>query len=175
MNIADKIIKFLENKGVKHIFIVTGGHAMYLNDSVFRSKIKPIFCHHEQAAGMAAEADGRVAGLGVVMVTAGPGVVNVINGVVGAWVDSTPMIVLSGANYANEVEYLKKNNMRQVGLQGVNTEAIVKSIVKDFHTLQPEDCVGGVDDILQTMYDIATTDRKGPVWLGVPLNIQNLS
>ena len=175
MNVSEKIIAFLEKRGVKHCFTVNGGHSMFLGDALFRSKIKPIFCHNEQAAGMAAEAYGRLSGLGVVMVTAGPGVINCLNGVVGAWVDSTPMIVLSGANYANEVEYLKKNNMRQVGLQGVNTEAIVKSIVKDFHTLQPEDCVGGVDDILQTMYDIATTDRKGPVWLEVPLNIQNLS
>src|SRR3990167_10211399 len=108
MNVSDKIIKFLEKKGVKHIFTINGGHSMFLGDSLFRSKIKPIFCHHEQACGMAAEAYSQIAGVGVVMVTAGPGVVNVLNGIVGAFVDSRPVIVISGANYSAEVSYLKK-------------------------------------------------------------------
>src|SRR3990167_6553489 len=112
MNVSEKIIKFLEKKGIKHCMLITGGHVMHLNDALFRSKIKPVFHHHEQAAGMAAEAYGRLAGLGVVMVTAGPGVVNVLNGVVGSWCDSSPLIILSGANYENEVDYLKKHNMR---------------------------------------------------------------
>src|SRR3990167_1393365 len=108
MNISEKIIKFLEKKDVKHCMLITGGHVMYLNDALFRSKIKPIFYHHEQAAAMAAEAYGRIANVGVLMVTAGPGVLNSLNGVCGAWVDSSPMIVISGANYGVEVSYLKK-------------------------------------------------------------------
>ena len=87
--------------------LITGGHVMHLNDALFRSKIKPVFFHHEQAAGMAAEAYSRITGLGVVMVTAGPGVVNVLNGIVGAFCDSSPVIVISGANYSAEVTYLK--------------------------------------------------------------------
>ena len=98
MNKAEQVIQFLENKGVKHIFMVAGGQIMFLTDAIYKSKIKPICCHHEQAAGMAAEAYGRVSGLGVVLVTAGPGAINVINGVVGAYVDSSPLLVISGAS-----------------------------------------------------------------------------
>src|SRR3990167_7582507 len=136
MNVSEKIIAFLEKRGVKHCFTVNGGHSMFLGDALFRSKIKPIFCHHEQAAAMAAEAYGRIAGLGVVMVTAGPGVVNALNGVVGAWADSSPVIVISGANYSAEVTYLKKHNMRQIGLQGINTQALVTPIVKKYYQVK---------------------------------------
>jgi len=162
-------MKFLEDKGVKHIFTVPGGHAMFLNDALFSSKIKPIFCHHEQAAGMAAEAYGRIAGLGVCMVTAGPGVINVLNGVVGAWCDSSPMIIISGTNYSNEVAYLKKNKMRQVGLQGVNTEAIVTPITKYFVTLTGKD----LKNVLSKALKEATTGRKGPCWIECPLDVQS--
>src|SRR3990167_10506570 len=98
MTVADFIVKFLTDRGVDTIFMVTGGQAMFLNDAVYRNpKIKPIFNHHEQACGMAAEAYGRASGkLGVAMVTAGPGAINVLNGVVGAFVDSAPMMVVSG-------------------------------------------------------------------------------
>src|SRR3990167_4566327 len=166
MNVSEKIIKFLEKKGVKHCMLITGGHVMYLNDALFRSKIKPVFFHHEQAAAMAAEAYGRIAGLGVVMVTAGPGVLNSLNGVVGAWVDSTPLLVLSGANYSAEVSYLKKHNMRQIGLQDINTEAIVTPIVKKYYQVKD-------GSEIKEAYEIATTDRKGPVWLEIPLDTQS--
>ena len=166
MNVSEKIIKFLEKKGVKHIMTITGGHSMYLNDALFRSKIKPIFCHHEQAAAMAAEGYSRIAGLGVVMVTAGPGVVNALNGVIGAFVDSSPLLVISGANYSAEVTYLKKHHMRQVGLQGVNTEAIVTPIVKKYYQVKD-------GSEIKEAYEIATTDRKGPCWLEIPLDVQS--
>src|SRR3972149_5113051 len=123
MNVSEKIIKFLEKKGVKFAMVITGGHVMYLNDALFRSKIKPIFFHHEQAAAMAAEAYSRIAGVGVVMITAGPGVLNSLNGVAGAFVDSSPLIVISGANYSSEVSYLKKHKMRQIGLRLVTNQA----------------------------------------------------
>ena len=156
MTVSDKIMKFLEKKGVRDVFTITGGHSMYLCDALFRSKIKPIFCHHEQAAAMAAESYGRIAGLGVV---------NSLNGVVGAYVDSSPLIVLSGANYSSEVTYLKKHNMRQIGLQGVNTEAIVTPIVKKYYQVKD-------GSEIKEAYEIATTDRKGPTWLEIPLDVQ---
>ena len=166
MTVSEKIVKFLEKKGVRHVFLITGGHVMHLNDALFRSKIKPIFFHHEQAAAMAAEGYSRVSGMGVVMVTAGPGVVNCLNGVVGAFVDSTPLVVISGANYSAEVTYLKKHNMRQIGLQGVNTEAIVTPIVKKYYQVKD-------GSEIKEAYELATTDRKGSVWLEVPLDIQS--
>ena len=166
MNVSEKIIKFLEKKGVKHCMLITGGHVMYLNDALFRSKIKPVFFHHEQAAGMAAEAYGRIMGLGVVMITAGPGVLNVLNGVVGGFVDSSPMLVISGANYSAEVTYLKKYNMRQIGLQGINTEAIVTPIVKKYYQVKD-------GSEIKEAYELATSDRKGPCWLEVSLDVQS--
>lgn len=168
MNVSARIIKFLEDKGVKHIFMITGGQTMYLNDAVFRSKIKPIFCHHEQACAMAAEAYGRITGLGVCMVTAGPGAINALNGVVGAYVDSSPMLVLSGAAQTEIVNYMKKTKIRQHGLQGVNIEPMAKSFTKYFKTMET------MAD-LKEAYKIAVTDRKGPVWLEIPLNVQNQS
>src|SRR3990167_3245048 len=115
MTVADYIVKFLSEKGVRTIFMVTGGQAMFLNDAVYRNrKIKAVFCHHEQAVGMAAEAYGRINGkLGVALVTAGPASVNVMNGVVGAWVDSSPMLVLSGQSPLTFVQYQQKHKIRQ--------------------------------------------------------------
>ena len=166
MNVSEKIVKFLEKKGVRHIFCVVGGHVMFLNNAVFESKIKPIFCHHEQAAAMAAEAYGRIADIGVVMVTAGPGCINALNGVLGAFADSSPLLILSGANNSAEIAYMKKHNMRQVGLQGVNTEAIVTPIVKKYYQVK-------TGDEVKEAYDLATTDRKGPVWMEVALDRQS--
>ena len=166
MNVSEKIISYLEKRGVRHITLVTGGHVMYLNDALFRSKIKPIFCHHEQAAAMAAEAYGRIVEIGVCMVTAGPGCVNSLNGVLGAFADSTPLLVISGANNSPEIAYMKKHNMRQVGLQGFNIEAVATPIVKKFYRVKD-------GSEIKEAYELATTDRKGPCWLEIPLNIQS--
>jgi len=86
--------------------------------------------------------------------------------VAGAFVDSSPLIVISGANYSSEVSYLKKHNMRQIGLQGINTEAIVTPIVKKYYQVKD-------GSEIKEAYEIATTDRKGPVWMECPLNIQS--
>ncbi len=169
MNKAEQIIKFLEHKGVKHVFMVTGGQIMFLTDVIYSSSIKYICCHHEQAAGMAAEAYGRISGLGVVLVTAGPGAINVINGVVGAYVDSSPLIVISGASSSTNVSYMSKNKIRQYGLQGIYIEPLVKSIVKYFKTVTKNT---DMNALMEKCYTLATTGRKGPVWIEIPLDIQ---
>lgn len=173
MTVAEYIIKFLSEKGVNTIFMITGGQAMFLNDAVYcNKKIKPVFCHHEQAAGMAAEAFGRVSNkLGVAMVTAGPGVINVLNGVVGAFADSAPLLVISGQSPVFNSEYMKKTKIRQIGLQGINTEPVVKSVTKFFKTI---DDPAQVEYILEQAYFLATTPRTGPVWIEVPLDIQRM-
>lgn len=173
MRVADYIIHYLEAKGVDTVFMITGGQAMFLNDAVAQSrKIKPVFHHHEQAAGMAAEAYGRISGkLGVAMVTAGPAAVNVLNGVVGAWVDSSPMLVLSGQSSSTNVAYMQKTNIRIYGLQGINIKPMAESVTKYFVT---------VDDPMKIQYYLdkayfeATTGRKGPVWLEVPLDVSRM-
>ena len=95
MKLSDYVLRFVANLGVKHVFVVTGGGAMHLNDSIGKSeRIRYICTQHEQAAAMAAEAYARVAGsTGVVNVTTGPGGINALNGVFGAWTDSVRIAV----------------------------------------------------------------------------------
>ncbi len=173
MNVADFIIKYLAEKGVDTVFMITGGQAMFLNDAVFRNKkIAPIFTHHEQAAGMAAEAFGRISGkIGVAMVTAGPGAINVLNGVVGAWADSAPMLVLSGHSSLANVDYMEKSKIRQIGLQGINVKPFAKPITKYFKTV---DDPAKILYYLEKAFYLATNGRTGPVWLEVPLDIQRM-
>ncbi len=173
MRVSDYIIKYLSEKGVNTVFMVAGGQAMFLNDAVYNSKrITPIFTHHEQAAGMAAEAYGRISGrLGVAMVTAGPGAINALNGVAGAWTDSSPMLVLSGQSALSNVNYMKKTNIRQYGLQGIYTEPMAKAITKYFVTV--EDPASIAYHLEKAIY-LATTGRAGPVWLEIPLDVQRM-
>src|SRR5208282_4972726 len=98
IKVSDYIFKKLVQHGVRHIFMITGGGAMHLNDSLGREKRLKFICnHHEQACAMAAEGYARVTGkMGVINVTTGPGGINALNGVFGAWTDSIPMLVISG-------------------------------------------------------------------------------
>ena len=173
MTVSDYIVKFLESRGVDTVFMVTGGQAMFLNDAVFRNKkIKPVFNHHEQATGMAAEAYGRISGkMGVAMVTAGPGAINVLNGVVGAYVDSAPMLVISGQSSHSTVSYMQETKIRQFGLQGINIAPIAKSVTKYFKTI---DDPASVKHYMEEAYFWAMSGRRGPVWIEVPLDIQRM-
>src|SRR5581483_9022367 len=98
MRVADYVWKTVADRGVRHVFMITGGGAMFLNDALGREKRISYVCnHHEQACAIAAEAYARVSGqIGVVSVTTGPGGVNALTGVFGAWTDSIPMLVISG-------------------------------------------------------------------------------
>ena len=171
MNNAERVITFLEEQGVKHIFMVAGGQIMFLTDALYKSKIKHISCHHEQAAAMAAEAYGRIAGLGVVFVTAGPGAINAINGVVGAYVDSSPLLIISGASSSYNVTYMKRNRIRQYGLQGIYIEPVVTPIVKYFKSVTKKT---NIDTLMKKSYKLATSGRKGPIWIEMPLDIQRI-
>src|SRR3989344_2475460 len=173
MTVADYIVRFLKDHGTDTMFMVTGGQAMFLNDAVFRTpEIKPIFNHHEQAAGMAAEAYARTAGnLGVAMVTAGPGAINALNGVVGAYVDSAPIMVISGQSSYATVSYMQETKIRQFGLQGINIAPIAKTVTKYFKTV---DDPAKIQYYLEEAYYQATSGRAGPVWTEVPLDIQRM-
>lgn len=129
--------------------------------------------HHEQAAGMAAEAYGRITGkLGVALVTAGPAAINALNGVVGGWTDSSPMMVISGQAPLAYVQYQQKNRIRQHGIQGINIKPLVEKITKYFVTV---DNPSLIQYYMQKAYYFATTGRNGPVWIDVPLDIQNMT
>ena len=170
MNVSEYIFNFLKNK-TDVVFLVTGGQAMYLDDALLKSGIRYICVHHEQAGSMAADAYSRLSGkLGVVLVTAGPGCANVLNGVIGAYQDSSPIMVISGQSNLEFVNYMKKTGIRQHGIQGILIEPIVKSFVKYFKTI---DKPKKIKQIMPEAYKQAMTDRKGPTWIDVPLDIQN--
>lgn len=171
INVADYIIKFLENKGIEYAFQVPGGGAMFLNDAVEKSTIKPIFCHHEQSCAMAAVGYTKASNKpSLVIPTSGCGSTNTITGILDAWQDSHPVIVVSGQANKKDTTFLSDIPLRKLGVQEVNIIEIVKSITK-FSTMitKPED----VAIVMEQAYHIATTGRKGPVWVDVPLDIQS--
>lgn len=172
MRVADYIWKFLADKGVKHVFLVTGGGAMHLNDALrLEKRIKPVCCHHEQACAIAAEGYYRASGqLPAVSVTTGPGGTNAITGVIGAWLDSIPMIVISGqVKFSTTIESCPDIPLRQLGDQEINIVDIVRPVTKYAKMVTEADQICSE---LAKALDIATSGRPGPVWLDIPLNIQ---
>lgn len=168
--LSDYVVDFLVKRGIKDIFLVSGGGIMYLIDAVGRNKkITYIANHHEQASATAAESYARVKNqISACLVTTGPGGTNAITGVAGAWVDSIPMIVISGqVRTALIADYSK---IRQIGPQEINIVDIVKPVTKYAKTImQPND----IKYELEKAFYLATEGRPGPVWLDVPLDVQS--
>ncbi len=173
MRLADYVMKFLADYGVRHIFMVTGGGAMHLNDAIGReSRIQYICNHHEQACAMAAEAYARVSNsLSVINVTTGPGGINALNGVFGAWTDSQPMLILSGqVKRETCMGFYDLPGLRQLGDQEVDIISMVKPITKYAELIRkPED----IRYHLEKAIHLATTGRMGPCWLDIPIDIQS--
>ncbi|MDR2818678.1 MAG: thiamine pyrophosphate-binding protein [Endomicrobium sp.] len=171
MNVSEYIFDFLIKKGVDTAFVVTGGHAMYLDDALYRRKeIKTIFAHHEQTCGMSADAYSRTARkLGLAVVTAGPGSINVVNGLVGGYCDSAPMMIVSGQSALSFVKYQEESGIRQYGIQGIFIKPFVEKATKYFITIDDEK---KLSFHLEKAYYMATSGRPGPVWIDVPLDIQ---
>src|SRR5450631_4403077 len=125
MKLSDYIVQFIESQDVKHVFMVPGGGAMHLNDSLGQSKSITWVCNlHEQASAMAAETYAKATGnLGVAIFTTGPGSTNAITGVAGAWLDSTPCLFLSGQVKRADRMFAPDGTplgVRQVGMQEVD-------------------------------------------------------
>jgi acetolactate synthase-1/2/3 large subunit len=171
MNVSEYIFDFMANKGITAAFMVTGGQAMYLDDAIGRNKNFEIICtHHEQAAAMAADAYGRIKNKpAITLVTAGPGSVNAMNGVVGGYTDSAPMIVISGQTNLSFVKYQDETGIRQYGVQGINVKPLVANVVKYFITI---DDASKLKYYLDKAYKETVAGRPGPVWIDVPLDIQ---
>ena len=157
--------------GIQHIFLVVGGGAMHLNDAIKKSGIKYVCFHHEQACAMAAEGYSRTSGkLGVICVTSGPGGTNTITGILGAWLDSIPILVLSGqVKQETCMATYPDLKLRQLGDQEADIVSIVKPITKYAKMITK---VEEVKEELEKAIEIATSDRPGPVWLDIPLDIQ---
>jgi len=173
MIVSDYIFDFLQKKGVEVAFMVSGGQAMFLVDALGRhTQIKTICTHHEQSAGMAADAYARITGkLGVALVTAGPGSVNIVNGLVGGWTDSAPMMVISGQSALSCVNYQAKSGIRQYGIQGIYIQPFVEKATKFFVTV---DDPAKIQYYMEKAYYLATNGRPGPVWIDVPLDVQRM-
>ena len=172
IKVTDYITKSLVKHGVKEVFMISGGGAMHLVDSVGRQKGLRYICpHHEQAAAIAAEGYSRVSGkLGVVVVTSGPGGTNALTGVIGQWLDSVPCIYLSGqVKRETTIECCRKLGLRQLGDQEINIVDIVRPVTKFASIL---DDPADVRYKLEKAIYIATHGRPGPVWLDIPIDIQ---
>lgn len=174
MKLSDYIIRFIADQGVGHVFLVTGGGAMHLNQSLgTQSRIQSVCNSHEQASAMCAEAYAKATNhLGVCMVTTGPGGTNAVTGVAGAWLDSTPMLVVSGQVKRPDRMFDRQGRplgMRQLGVQEVDIVSIVRPITKYAVTvLDPND----IRYHMEKAVYLALHGRPGPVWIDIPLDVQ---
>jgi acetolactate synthase-1/2/3 large subunit len=172
IKVSDYIFDFLKSKNIDTIFSVSGGAAAHLLNSVAERDFKYICNYHEQACAMAAEGYSRIAKKpACVLITNGPGSTNALTGVVGAYQDSIPMIIISGQVPVNQsLGSLKDIKLRQLGVQECDIISMVKPITKyAVQITNPNDVVS----CLEEAYIQATTGRKGPVWLDIPLDIQS--
>ena len=169
VKLSDYVFRFITDLGVKHVFMLAGGGAMHLNDSLGRCREIEFVCNlHEQAAAIAAEAYARVTNnLGVALVTTGPGGTNAITGVAGAWLESTPCLFISGQ--VKRADMRGGLGVRQLGIQELDIVSIVRTITKYAVT---------VTDPLSIRYHLekavamAKSGRPGPTWVDIPLDVQ---
>lgn len=170
--IAEQIADWLVERGIEQVFTVTGGGAMFLNQALGgNEKLRCTFMHHEQACAMAAEGYARISGKpAVVMLTTGPGSINALNGVYGAFTDSIPMIVISGQIKRETcISFNEVPSLRQLGDQEGPTIAMASPVCKYAQLVRSEtDLVV----MLPKAYAEAVGGRPGPVWLDIPLDIQ---
>ena len=167
MKVAKYIAEFLFQKGVRTVFMLSGTGSIHLDDAfAYHKGLKYICARHEAAAVMMASANAKLRqDLGVVIATTGPGGTNAIGGLVEAWVDSAPVLVLSGQVSTN----LIVENVRSFGVQGFNIIESVRPMTKYAKTLKDP---GKIRYYLEKATYLAKSGRPGPVWLDIPLDIQ---
>ncbi len=173
MRVSEYVSQKLSELGVRHVFMLTGGGAMFLNyDIGSNPRIQTVFNHHEQACAMAAEGYARITGQpGVINVTTGPGGINALNGVYGAWTDSIPMLVISGqVKRETYIRTYDQPALRQLGDQEADIVSMARSVTKYAVT---------VTDPYQIRYHVekawylACSGRPGPCWLDIPIDVQS--
>ncbi len=169
MKVSDYVVDFLVRRGVPDIFLVTGGGIMHLVDSVGRNpKVRYVCNHHEQACAIAAEAYARTRnGVGACLVTTGPGSTNALSSIAGAFVDSIPVIVISGQVRRDLMADFSK--LRQFGPQEINIDDMARPVTKHFKTVIDPDSIRWE---MECAWWHATTGRPGPVWINIPLDVQ---
>ncbi len=169
MKVSDVVIDFLQQKGIKHVFTISGGGCIHLIDSLGNADNLEYICvHHEQSAAMAAEGYARLKqDVGACIVTTGPGGTNTLTGVLGCWLDSVPTIFISGQVSLSQIA--KGTGCRQIGDQEFDIVSTAATMTK-YATM-----VVDKNDILYQLemaYHIATSGRPGPVWIDIPLDSQ---
>ncbi len=168
MKLSDYVFSYLRDMGTDTVFTLTGGGIMHLVDSLGNSSIKYVCCHHEQAASIAAQAYGmHHEQPGVCLVTTGPGGTNALTGLAAAYVDSTPVIFISGQ--VKRADFASLRGVRQFGAQENDIVSMAKSVAKYAVTVQEPDDIAY--EMEKAVY-LATSGRKGPVWLDIPLDVQ---
>lgn len=176
--IADYIADFLVSNGITDCFSVVGGGAMHLNDAFgHKEGLRCTYNHHEQACAIAAEAYARLENkMALLCVTTGPGGTNAITGVLGGWLDSIPMFVVSGqVRYDTTARYCEQftdgHKLRAVGDQEFDITKSVSAMCKYAVMLEEPEKIRFV---LEKAFHIAKTGRPGPVWIDVPVNFQGM-
>lgn len=173
--LADYVADFLVSKGVTDVFSVVGGGAMHLNDALgHHEDLKVTYNHHEQACAIAAEAYARLENkIAAVCVTTGPGGTNAITGVVGGWLDSIPMFVISGqVRYDTTARYALQFTGTPLRAMGDQEYDIVKSVEPMTKFAYMVEDPKKIRWALEKAWHLATTGRPGPVWVDIPVNYQ---
>lgn len=173
MKLSDYVMQFIQWQVADSVFLMSGGGIMHLVDSLGKSDLRAICCHHEQAAVIAAEGYGRIKNApGVALVTTGPGGTNAATGIAGAWLDSIPMLVIAGQVKRSDIAPRGVDGIsmvRQIGFQELNVIDIVKPITKYAVTVtDPAD----IRYHLKKAVYLATHGRPGPVFVEIPLDVQ---
>jgi len=169
LRLSDYVIDRVAREGVKHIFMVSGGGGMFLIESLGQRKdIQWVCNHHEQASALAAEAYQRVTGnLGVALITTGPAGTNALTGVMCAWTDSVPLLIISGQ--AKSTHLIDDTGVRQRGFHEANITKIVETVTKYAVTVRdPNQIAYHMDKAIF----LAKNGRPGPVWVDIPVDIQ---
>lgn len=171
IRVSDYIADFLAEHHITTVFTVVGGGAMHMNDSFGHDpRLHCLYNHHEQASAMAADAYFRVNGeMAAVCVTSGPGAINALNGVVGAYQDSIPMLVFSGQTKTSLTVFHSGLKLRTLGNQEFDIVGSLNNMVKYAEMIMDAD---KIKYCLEKAYKVATGGRPGPCWLDIPLDIQ---
>jgi len=172
MRVADYLVKKLINEGIKNTFCVTGRGSLFLTDAFKKNQnMKTCFMHHEQSAAFATIASSQLTGdLACCLISTGCSSFNTLTGVLSAWQDSIPSIFISGQNFLNETTYYTKSKKRTYGQQEANIISSVKSITK-YSTMLTKS--SDIRYEIEKAINISQQFPKGPVWLDIPLDIQN--
>ena len=175
--IADYVADFLVSHGVSDVFSVVGGGAMHLNDALgHHPKLHVTYNHHEQACAIAAEAYARIENkIAAVCVTTGPGGTNALTGVVGGWLDSIPMFIVSGqVRYDTTARYERKTTGAVLRAEGDQEFDITKAAATMCKYAEMLEEPGKLRYMLEKAWHLATTGRPGPVWIDIPVNYQGM-